>query len=187
MLLVIVISTWVGMAVTALVLRALHARLKHHAELRRTLGLPLGHAAVRADRHARHHVLAQALYARVGFAPWANPVLWTVLTLALLLAAGGLSDLFLRCAVHPLPARAGGGGAGLAAVAARLSCGARGPCCSPPRRWPGGRGHRGGGLAARPARCRAALARAQVGDGAGGHGHRRAAWAAFPRWPRPSP
>lgn len=35
------------------------------------------------------YVLAQALYARVGFAPWANPVLWTVLTLALLLAASG--------------------------------------------------------------------------------------------------
>lgn len=35
------------------------------------------------------YVLAQALYARLDFAPWANPVLWTVLTLALLLAASG--------------------------------------------------------------------------------------------------
>ncbi len=35
------------------------------------------------------YVLAQALYARVGYAPWANPVLWTVLVLALLLAASG--------------------------------------------------------------------------------------------------
>jgi predicted murein hydrolase (TIGR00659 family) len=31
------------------------------------------------------YVAAHALYARVGHAPWANPVLWTVLTLALLL------------------------------------------------------------------------------------------------------
>ena len=35
------------------------------------------------------YVLAQALYARLGHAPWANPVLWTVLVLALLLAASG--------------------------------------------------------------------------------------------------
>ncbi len=35
------------------------------------------------------YVLAQSLYARLDFAPWANPVLWTVLTLALLLAASG--------------------------------------------------------------------------------------------------
>jgi predicted murein hydrolase (TIGR00659 family) len=31
------------------------------------------------------YVLAQALYQRVGHAPWANPVLWTVLMLAVLL------------------------------------------------------------------------------------------------------
>lgn len=35
------------------------------------------------------YVLAQALYARVGFAPWANPVLWTVLVLAVLLTLSG--------------------------------------------------------------------------------------------------
>ena len=32
---------------------------------------------------------AQALYARVGHAPWANPVLWTVLALATLLTLSG--------------------------------------------------------------------------------------------------
>jgi predicted murein hydrolase (TIGR00659 family) len=35
------------------------------------------------------YVLAQAAYARLGQAPWANPVLWTVLVLALLLEATG--------------------------------------------------------------------------------------------------
>ena len=35
------------------------------------------------------YVLAQGVYERVGHAPWANPVLWTVLTLALLLTASG--------------------------------------------------------------------------------------------------
>ncbi|MFT3954529.1 MAG: LrgB family protein [Piscinibacter sp.] len=35
------------------------------------------------------YVIAQAVYERVGHAPWANPVLWTVLTLALLLTASG--------------------------------------------------------------------------------------------------
>ncbi|MBX3607156.1 MAG: LrgB family protein, partial [Piscinibacter sp.] len=35
------------------------------------------------------YVLAQALYRRAGQAPWANPVLWTVLMLALLLSATG--------------------------------------------------------------------------------------------------
>lgn len=35
------------------------------------------------------YVVAQALYARTGHAPWANPVLWTVVALALLLAASG--------------------------------------------------------------------------------------------------
>jgi putative effector of murein hydrolase len=34
-------------------------------------------------------VLAQAFYQRVDHAPWANPVLWTVLMLALLLTASG--------------------------------------------------------------------------------------------------
>ncbi len=33
------------------------------------------------------YVLAQAVYARLDHAPWANPVLWTVVALALLLAA----------------------------------------------------------------------------------------------------
>ncbi|HET7526539.1 MAG TPA: LrgB family protein, partial [Burkholderiaceae bacterium] len=32
------------------------------------------------------YLLAQALYARLGQAPWANPVLWTVLVLVALLA-----------------------------------------------------------------------------------------------------
>jgi putative effector of murein hydrolase len=36
------------------------------------------------------YVLAQAAYARLGQAPWANPVLWTVLALALLLTATGI-------------------------------------------------------------------------------------------------
>ena len=31
------------------------------------------------------YVLVQALYARLGQAPWANPVLWSVVTLASLL------------------------------------------------------------------------------------------------------
>ena len=35
------------------------------------------------------YVLAQTLYLRVGQAPWANPVLWTVLALALLLTLTG--------------------------------------------------------------------------------------------------
>jgi len=35
------------------------------------------------------YVLAQALYQRVGQAPWANPVLWTVLVLAVLLTVSG--------------------------------------------------------------------------------------------------
>ena len=35
------------------------------------------------------YVLAQALYQRAGHAPWANPVLWTVLTLAVLLTLSG--------------------------------------------------------------------------------------------------
>ena len=35
------------------------------------------------------YVLAQAVYQRVGQAPWANPVLWTVLALAVLLGLSG--------------------------------------------------------------------------------------------------
>lgn len=35
------------------------------------------------------YVLAQAAYERVGHAPWANPVLWTVLVLAALLTISG--------------------------------------------------------------------------------------------------
>jgi predicted murein hydrolase (TIGR00659 family) len=35
------------------------------------------------------YVLAQTLYERVDHAPWANPVLWTVLTLAVLLTLSG--------------------------------------------------------------------------------------------------
>jgi putative effector of murein hydrolase len=35
------------------------------------------------------YVLAQTIYERVGHAPWANPVLWTVVTLAVLLTASG--------------------------------------------------------------------------------------------------
>ena len=35
------------------------------------------------------YVLAQALYIHVGQAPWANPVLWTVLVLAALLTLSG--------------------------------------------------------------------------------------------------
>lgn len=35
------------------------------------------------------YVIAQAVYARVGQAPWANPVLWTVLVLVALLALTG--------------------------------------------------------------------------------------------------
>ena len=35
------------------------------------------------------YVLAQALYLRLGQAPWANPVLWTVLVLAVLLTLSG--------------------------------------------------------------------------------------------------
>ncbi len=37
------------------------------------------------------YVLAQAVYVRLGQAPWANPVLWTVVALALLLASTGTS------------------------------------------------------------------------------------------------
>ncbi len=37
------------------------------------------------------YVVAQALYAKVGQAPWANPVLWTVLTIAGGLLATGVS------------------------------------------------------------------------------------------------
>ena len=37
------------------------------------------------------YVLAQAVCARLDHAPWANPVLWTVVALALLLAATGTS------------------------------------------------------------------------------------------------
>ncbi len=35
------------------------------------------------------YVLAQALYLRLGQAPWANPVLWTVMALAVLLTLSG--------------------------------------------------------------------------------------------------
>ena len=35
------------------------------------------------------YVLARAVYQRAGHAPWANPVLWTVLLLALLLTLSG--------------------------------------------------------------------------------------------------
>jgi predicted murein hydrolase (TIGR00659 family) len=35
------------------------------------------------------YVLAQTVYERLDHAPWANPVLWTVLTLAVLLTASG--------------------------------------------------------------------------------------------------
>lgn len=35
------------------------------------------------------YVVAQTVYERMGHAPWANPVLWTVLTLAMLLTASG--------------------------------------------------------------------------------------------------
>ena len=35
------------------------------------------------------YVLARAMYQRAGHAPWANPVLWTVLVLALLLTLSG--------------------------------------------------------------------------------------------------
>ena len=37
------------------------------------------------------YVVAHAIYARVGHAPWANPVLWTVLALVALLALTGTS------------------------------------------------------------------------------------------------
>jgi len=37
------------------------------------------------------YVLTQAVYVRLDHAPWANPVLWTVVALALLLAATGTS------------------------------------------------------------------------------------------------
>lgn len=37
------------------------------------------------------YALAQALYARLGQAPWANPVLWSVLTIAMGLLATGVS------------------------------------------------------------------------------------------------
>ena len=37
------------------------------------------------------YVLAQAAYARLGQAPWANPVLWTVLTIASVLLVTGVS------------------------------------------------------------------------------------------------
>ena len=37
------------------------------------------------------YLLAQALYARLKQADWANPVLWSVLTLASLLSIGGVS------------------------------------------------------------------------------------------------
>jgi len=37
------------------------------------------------------YVLAQAAYARLHQAPWANPVLWTVVTIASVLLATGVS------------------------------------------------------------------------------------------------
>src|SRR3989338_5185160 len=37
------------------------------------------------------YVLAQAVYARLQQAPWANPVLWTVLAIASVLLATGVS------------------------------------------------------------------------------------------------
>ena len=37
------------------------------------------------------YLLAQAFYARTGNAPWANPVLWSVVALAMLLTATGVS------------------------------------------------------------------------------------------------
>jgi hypothetical protein len=127
-------------------------------ELRRTLGLPVGHAAVRADGHAGglragHH----GLRLRLGQAPWANPVLWTVLVLALLLTppARPTPPTFrarsssTSCSGRPWwrwPGRCG---------SAAPSCAARWPCwlaalaggaAAAAARWPG----LGLGL---PARC----------------------------------
>ena len=98
-------------------------------------------------------------------APWANPVLWTVLALAAAADAHrhALPDLLLRRAVHPLPARPGRGRAGLAAVAAprraaparrRAAGWRRWPAARPPAaaRWPSA-----GRWACRP-RCCASLA-----------------------------
>jgi hypothetical protein len=66
------------------------------------------------------YLLAHAAYTRLDNAPWANPVLWSVVVLAsaLLVTRGRLSHLLRGGAVHPLPARPRRGGAGLAALAA---------------------------------------------------------------------
>ena len=86
-------------------------------------------------------------------------------------------DLLRRRPVRPRAARAGGGGAGLAAVAAPRRAA---PAQRRPARRRAGRRHRrrrqrgAARGAARPARRGGALARLEVGDRAGGHGHRRA-------------
>jgi putative effector of murein hydrolase len=74
------------------------------------------------------YLLAHAVYRRLDHAPWANPVLWTVVVLALLLLATGTpypvyfsGAQFIHFLLGP-----GGGGAGLAAVAA--------PCRAAPAR-----------------------------------------------------
>jgi hypothetical protein len=125
------------------------------------------------------YVVAAAVYDRVERAPWANPVLWSVIVLgAMLLATATPYPTYFAGAqfVHVLLGP-GGGGAGLAALAA------------PPRAAPAQRraARRGAGrrrrrrrqrgaarVAARPARRGGALARLEVGDRAGGDGHRRA-------------
>ncbi len=125
------------------------------------------------------YVLAQAVYEYTGRAPWANPVLWSVVCIGCVLLVTGtpLPHLFRRRAVCARAAGAGRGGTGLAAVAAPRRGAQTGPGAGAGgagRRHGGGRQRVDAGLGTGPAARGAALAGAQVGDGAGGHGHCRA-------------
>ena len=81
------------------------------------------------------YVLALAFYTRMGQAPWANPVLWSILVLGRPVGHGhGLPHPLCRGAVHPLPARARRGRTGRPLWSGAPHC-ARTGGASPWRRW----------------------------------------------------
>jgi putative effector of murein hydrolase len=126
MLVALLLSTWIGLLVTALVLRALLRGAMRRGRgamnrLRQPLGLPVGHAAVRADGHAGCLRAGVCRLRRLGHAALGQPgAVVGGAVLALLLHASGTpyptyfsGAQFIHFLLGP-----GGGGAGLAAVAA---------------------------------------------------------------------
>ena len=96
LLAVIVLSTWIGLAMTALVLRRLLRSGSQATTGRKAMtdfvqlwvylsATPLfGLTATLVT-----YVVAAALYARLDRAPWANPVLWSVVCLGCVLVGTG--------------------------------------------------------------------------------------------------